>query len=70
MVDCRESKKRYRHDQVWGRWVEAKGQRIFVAVQSQGDEGVKETEQKALKFFDLRAQERRRVALGGRARLA
>ena len=27
MVDCRESKKRYRHDQVRGRWVEAKGQR-------------------------------------------
>ena len=26
MVDCRESKKRYRHDQVRGRWVEAKGQ--------------------------------------------
>ena len=26
MVDCRESKKRYRHDQVCGRWVEAKGQ--------------------------------------------
>ncbi len=25
MVDCRETKKRYRHDQVRGRWVEAKG---------------------------------------------
>ena len=36
MVDCRESKKRYRHDQVNGRWVEAKGKRIFVAVQSDG----------------------------------
>src|SRR5213079_156315 len=24
MVDCRESKKRYRYDQVNGRWVEAK----------------------------------------------
>src|SRR5688572_22606474 len=31
MVDCRESKKRYRYDQVPGRWVEAKGQKIFVA---------------------------------------
>ena len=30
MVDCRESKKRYRYDQVPGRWVEAKGQTIFV----------------------------------------
>ena len=25
MVDCKESKKRYRHDQVRGRWVTAKG---------------------------------------------
>ena len=25
MVDCRETSKRYRHDQVKGRWVEAKG---------------------------------------------
>jgi glycyl-tRNA synthetase len=56
MVDCRESKKRYRHDQVWGRWVEAKAQRIFVAVSDPGDEGVKEAEQKALKFFNLRAK--------------
>jgi glycyl-tRNA synthetase len=56
MVDCRESKKRYRHDQVWGRWVQAKGKRIFVAVQDGGEEGLKEAEQKALKFFNLRAK--------------
>jgi glycyl-tRNA synthetase len=56
MVDCRESKKRYRHDQVNGRWVEAKGKRIFVAVQSDGEEGLKDTEQRALKFFNLRAK--------------
>ncbi len=30
MVDCRESKKRYRFDQVKGRWVSAKGQRILL----------------------------------------
>jgi glycyl-tRNA synthetase len=56
MVDCRESKKRYRHDQVRGRWVEAKGKRVFVAVQSGGAEGEKEAEQRALKFFNLRAK--------------
>jgi glycyl-tRNA synthetase len=56
MVDCRESKKRYRHDQVRGRWVEAKGQRIFVAVQEGGEEGEKLAEQRALKFFNLRAR--------------
>jgi glycyl-tRNA synthetase len=55
-VECRESKKRYRYDQVWGRWVEAKGQRIFVAVANPGEEGVKEAEQKSLKFFNLRAK--------------
>jgi glycyl-tRNA synthetase len=56
MVDCRESKKRYRYDQVNGRWVEAKGQRVFVAVQSAGQEGEQESEQRALKFFNLRAK--------------
>lgn len=56
MVDCRESKKRYRHDQVNGRWVEAKGKRVFVAVTSDGAEGEKEAEQRALKFFNLRAK--------------
>jgi glycyl-tRNA synthetase len=56
MVDCRESKKRYRHDQVNGRWVDAKAKRIFVAVQSDGEEGIKDAEQRALKFFNLRAK--------------
>ena len=57
MVDCRESKKRYRHDQAWGRWVEAKGKKIFVAVSTQGEEGLQEAEHKALKFFNLRAKQ-------------
>jgi glycyl-tRNA synthetase len=56
MVDCRESKKRYRHDQVRGRWVEAKGQRSFIATLEGGEEGLAETQQKALKFFNLRAK--------------
>jgi len=55
MVDCRESKKRYRHDQVRGRWVEAKGRRVFVTVFTEGDEA-QELEHKALKFFNLRAK--------------
>src|SRR5579884_1371934 len=56
MVDCRESKKRYRHDQVWGRWVEAKGRTLFIAVTEQGDAGLEQAQQKALKFFNLRAK--------------
>jgi glycyl-tRNA synthetase len=55
-VECRESKKRYRHDQVWGRWVECKNQRVFVATVNPGEEGVKDAEQKALKFFNLRSK--------------
>jgi glycyl-tRNA synthetase len=60
MVDCRESKKRYRHDQVKGRWVSAKGQKVFVTTPSGGDSEKTEeeyTEAKALKFFNLRAKD-------------
>src|SRR5690348_2797862 len=55
MVDCKESKKRYRHDQVRGRWVEAKGRRVFITVMTDGDQE-KEIEHRALKFFNLRAK--------------
>jgi glycyl-tRNA synthetase len=57
MVDCRESKKRYRHDQVQGRWVEAKGQRVFVSVLPETDDPCAEIAPRALKFFDLRAKQ-------------
>jgi len=65
MVDCRESKRRYRHDQLYGRWVEAKGQRIFVATEAGGEEGLAETQQKALKFFNLRSKEADELAWDG-----
>lgn len=57
MVDCRESKKRYRHDQVKGRWVEAKGKSVFVSVFTDSSEPEKEVEQRALKYFNLRAKQ-------------
>ncbi|HOA51941.1 MAG TPA: glycine--tRNA ligase [Thermogutta sp.] len=57
MVDCRETKKRYRYDQVQGRWVSYKGQRIFVATEAVGDEALAETEHKALKYFGLRPKD-------------
>ncbi len=56
MVDCRESKRRYRYDQVNGRWVEARGKRFFVATTVQGDEAVEELQKRALKFLKLRAK--------------
>ena len=58
MIDCRETKGRYRYDQVQGRWVEYRGQRIFVCADSAGSEGLEETLQKALKFFNVRGKHR------------
>src|SRR5436190_14962799 len=56
MVDCRESKKRYRHDQVKGRWVEGKARKVFVSVFTDEPDLEKQIEQRALKYFDLRAK--------------
>ena len=65
MVDCRESKKRYRYDQVNGQWVTYDNvrshQTIFVATDKDGEEGLRETEQRALKFFGLRAKDSGRL---------
>jgi glycyl-tRNA synthetase len=57
MVDCRESKRRYRYDQVRGRWAEAKGQRIFVATISETSEEQEDIQRRGLKFFKLRAKD-------------
>ncbi|HEX7380389.1 MAG TPA: glycine--tRNA ligase [Pirellulales bacterium] len=68
MVDCRESKRRYRHDQVRGRWVAAKGERVFAATESGGADGKSEQEHlefKALKFFNLRAKDADKLAWEG-----
>ena len=53
MVDCRETNKRYRHDQLNGRWVEAKEKRIFVTAPA-GDDEQEIMTKRALKFFGLR----------------
>ena len=65
MVDCRESKKRYRHDQVQGRWAEFQGRRIFVATEAVGNEALEDTQHKALKFFNLRAKQADELAWEG-----
>jgi glycyl-tRNA synthetase len=57
MVDCRESKKRYRHDQVRGRWAEHKGQRVFVTTQAEAATEEEDIRARALKFFKLRNKE-------------
>ena len=71
MVDCRESKKRYRHDQVQrplGRGARARA--IFVAVAGRRRRGGKEIEQRALKFFNLRAKDADELQWDGAARVA
>ena len=65
LVDCRESQRRYRYDQVHGRWVTCKGQRIFVASDAAGDEGVELTQHKAMKFFNLRGKDAESLAWEG-----
>ncbi len=54
MVDCRESKRRYRYDQVRGRWVEARGDRVFVATSVEVEKEEEDTQSRALKYFGLR----------------
>jgi len=65
MVDCRESKRRYRLDQVGGRWVEGKGQRVFVTTEQSGNEGLEDVKRKALKWFNLRAKSADQLAWEG-----
>ena len=57
MVDCRESKRRYRFDQIRGRWAEAKGQRIFVTTAVAVSEEQADVQRRALKYFNLRAKD-------------
>src|SRR2546425_2658657 len=65
MVDCRETNKRYRFDQIVGRWVTCKTQRIFVSVLPETDHPEQEIEAKALKFFGLRAKQADQLAWDG-----
>jgi glycyl-tRNA synthetase len=65
MVDCRQSNRRYRHDQVRGRWVEAKGERIFVATTAETAQEQEDTERRALKYFKLRSKHAEQLSWEG-----
>jgi glycyl-tRNA synthetase len=56
MVDCRESKKRYRYDQVRGRWVTHRERRVFITTGAEGAEEQESLTQRALKLFNLRGK--------------
>jgi glycyl-tRNA synthetase len=65
MVDCRQSKKRYRHDQVRGRWVEFRGVKAFVCVIADAEQEQEELVRRALKFFKLRNKDAEELAFDG-----
>lgn len=64
MVDCRQSKKRYRYDQVRGRWVTYQGEQIFVATVAEEDEEG-DVLRRALKYFRLRPRDADQLAWQG-----
>jgi len=64
MVDCTESKRRYRYDQLRGRWVEAKGQKAFVLGDPNADSWDESIHARAQKFFNLRAKDADQMVFG------
>ncbi|MEZ6151721.1 MAG: glycine--tRNA ligase [Pirellulaceae bacterium] len=65
MVDCRQTRKRYRHDQVRGRWAEAKGQKVFVTTMVETDQEDEESLRRAMKFFKLRNKDADQLSWDG-----
>ena len=57
MVDCKETKKRYRFDQLRGRWVVAKGKRVFITTLAEAEQETEDLEKRALKAFNLRGKD-------------
>jgi glycyl-tRNA synthetase len=57
MIDCRESKRRYRYDHLSGRFAGHRGKRVFVVTDASGDEAQPALTAKAQKFFGLRAKQ-------------
>jgi glycyl-tRNA synthetase len=55
MVDCRQTKHRYRFDQVWGRWAEYRGASAFIT--SVAENVSEDVAQRAQKFFKVRAKD-------------
>ncbi len=62
MVDCRETKKRYRYDQIRGRWAAYQGNRVFVTTMAESpEEALEDTQRRALKYFKLRNKDADKV---------
>jgi glycyl-tRNA synthetase len=63
MVDCRQSKHRYRFDQVRGRWAEYQGQKIFITTLAEDE--AEDIAQRAQKLFKLRAKDAEKISWQG-----
>jgi len=65
MTDCRQTKKRYRFDQVRGRWAEYQGQKVFVTTLAENE--AEDIAARAQKLFKLRAKDADKIAWDGDA---
>ncbi len=65
MVDCRESKKRYRHDQVRGRFVSHDGIEIFVTTMAEAEQELDDITRRGMKYFKLRPKDAGKLTVGG-----
>ncbi|MGB1925588.1 MAG: glycine--tRNA ligase, partial [Rubripirellula sp.] len=63
MVDCRESKKRYRFDQLRGRWVEYREKKIFVATLADVEHELDEVRRRGMKYFKLRNKDAEKLSV-------
>jgi glycyl-tRNA synthetase len=64
MVDCKESKKRYRFDQVRGRWVEYQDRKIFVSTLADVETEFDDVRRRGMKFFRLRNKDADKITVG------
>ena len=67
MIDCSESKRRYRYDHLSGRWAVHRGKRAFVTTDASGDDVPTELTARAQKFFGLRAKQVEEIEWEGEA---
>jgi glycyl-tRNA synthetase len=55
MVDCHETKRRYRYDQLKGRWASHRDRRVFITTSAENE--LEDIERRAQKYFDLRGKD-------------
>jgi glycyl-tRNA synthetase len=67
MVDCRESKKRYRFDQVRGRWVQFGDQNVFVATLAESEQELEDVRRRAMKHFKVRNKDADKITVGSQS---